>query len=556
MKNQSHCICLFAFLLTSVTIVNAGQKKYISFGWEYRRLTPSMVLSNADKFKDTAIDGIGLYVNVTNSVGQRLKFVTTGEVWEKEAFRDQLEDFRRISQTPHLSESFIVGFHAPEKRFSWTDDGAWENLANSMAVLGWLTKETGLKGINCDLEDYHNQKQYERRPGDPEWDELVKIVRRRGAQVFGAFFRENPKAKVLFYYCLTMHTDYFTTPDVREMMRKSQDLTPAFIDGILDAMPETARFIDGDEGSYWALSERRDFHSVYVKQRSVCPKLLSPENRAKYLRLTQVSFALYYDMYVNEKGKGIWYFPPTGGSRCETFRRNLLDATRLADEYVWFWGEKNPTIHWENAEIEKRVRNRDVTWNEAIPGLTEAMLCCKDPDWGLERRMKSLEAKGGLVNLVENPECAGTGEDVPSPYWKWSRKDDKSVKMFLDQSTGCESAPSLSIKGGIIRPYGTACIGTKSVSGVSQGETFGVVFAGKGRCSAGVRFSSGGQTAHFCDAVSIVESKPIKDGWSRYSGIVVVPPGVDALTVLFSSHDKLDGQNQAWFDDIQVYKLW
>ena len=58
MKNQRHCICLVAFLLTSVTVVNAGQKKYISFGWEYKRLTPSMILANAEKFKDTAIDGM------------------------------------------------------------------------------------------------------------------------------------------------------------------------------------------------------------------------------------------------------------------------------------------------------------------------------------------------------------------------------------------------------------------------------------------------------------------------------------------------------------------
>ena len=556
MQNLIRCCAIFTVGVLPIVAVNAGQKKYISFGWEYRRLTPAMIVANAEKFKDTAIDGIGIYVNTTNSLGQHLMFPTSGHVWEREAFRSQLDDFRRIAKTPHLSESFIVGFHAPEKRFSWTDDAAWANLANSMAVVGWLTKKTGLKGINCDLEDYHNQKQYERQPGDPEWDELVKIARRRGAQVFGAFFRENPEAKILFFYCLTMRTAYFTTPDVRAMMRDSHDLTPAFIDGILDAMPETARFIDGDEGSYWALSGRRDFHSVYVKQRSVCPQLLSPENRAKYLRLTQTSFALYYDMYVNEKGDGIWYFPPTGGSRLETFRRNLLDATRLADEYVWLWGEKNPTIHWENAAIEKRVKNREVTWSEAIPGLTEAMLCCKDPDWGLRRRIKALKEKGELVNLIENPECAGEGEEIPSPYWKWSRKDDKGAKIFLDQSTGCRAAPSLSIKGGFIRSYCTPCIGTKSVSGVSQGEMFGVVFAGKGRCSVGVRFSSGGQMAHFSDAVSIFESKPFKDGWCRYYGVVVVPPGVDSLHVLLSSRTAFDGQDQAWFDDIQVYKLW
>ena len=547
---------LFAVLVAAqVASSHAGQKKYVSFGWEYRSLTPAMILANAEKFKDTAIDGIGVYVNATNSLGRTLKFVTSGEVWEREAFRDQIDDFRRIAKTPHLTESFFVGFHAPEKRYSWTDDAAWANLENSMSVLGWLTRESGLKGVNCDLEDYHNQRQYERLPGDPEWDELVKIVRKRGAQTFGAFFRECPDARLLFYYCLNIHSDYFTAPDVRALMRRREDLTPAFVDGILDAMPETARFIDGCEHSYWSSATRGDFHAMYAKLRTVCPQLLSPENREKYLRLTQVSFAIYYDMYVNEKGKSIWYASPIDGSRLEAFRRNLFDATRLADEYVWFWGEKNPTIHWENARIEKRVSNRDVTWSEAVPGLTEAMLCCKDTDWGLERRLKSLKEKGELVDLCKNSSCEGEGDKIPKPFGEWHRKSDKNVKVFLDQTTGCESAPSLSIKDGIVKPYGCACILTDAVRGVSAGETYGIVLNAKGECSVGAVFADETGVVHSADAVRFVAEKQLKDGWRQMSGVIVVPYGVSSFRVKASIATKY-GENQFWVDDVHIYKLW
>ena len=70
-----------------------------------------------------------------------------------------------------------------------------------------------------------------------------------------------------------MDTAYFSAPDVKELMRKNEDLAPAFVDGILDAMPETATLIDGCEHSYWSLSDRSDFHIMYTKLRSVCSQL-------------------------------------------------------------------------------------------------------------------------------------------------------------------------------------------------------------------------------------------------------------------------------------------
>ena len=212
----------------------------------------------------------------------------------------------------------------------------------------------------------------------PMWSSRIRerIFRRRGAQIYGAMFRENPNLKALFYWILCFNTEYLTSPDPVAMARQNGDLQPAFFDGILDAMPETARLINGDEHTYRAEAVKRDFAYSLCNQRTVCPKLISPENRAKFLRLTQVSFAIYSDMYANDEN-AFWYFPPKGGSRAEHLRRNLLDATRLADEYIWFWGEKHPTIHWENAYVEPRVRCPD-TWDEAIPGMTEALLCCKD----------------------------------------------------------------------------------------------------------------------------------------------------------------------------------
>ena len=83
-----------------------------------------------------------------------------GAKWEKDPFRPQIPVLRELTKKPQFRESFFVGFGAPVKRLSWTDDAGWANLANSMAVLSWLAKEGGVRGQWCDHEDYYGQKQF------------------------------------------------------------------------------------------------------------------------------------------------------------------------------------------------------------------------------------------------------------------------------------------------------------------------------------------------------------------------------------------------------------
>ena len=549
MKGIVGTLCLTASVIAAAE-GSTAQKKYISFGWEYKRLSPWNILENADKFRKTGIDGIGIYLCATNSLGKELKFITAGEKWEREAFKDQIPVFREFLKVPQLSESFIVGFGSARKRYAWTDDAAWANLANSMAVLGWLTRETGIKGICSDFEDYFRQYQFNQTDADPEWDELVPLVRKRGAQVFGALFRENPNLKVLFYWILCFDTEYLTSPDPVGLARQNRDLQPAFFDGILDVMPETARLINGDEHTYRAEAAKRDFHNSFVNQRTVCPLLVSSEHRAKFLRLTQVSFAIYYDMYANDE-KSFWYFPPINGSRAEHMRRNLLDATRLADEYVWFWGEKSPTVRWENSRIEARVRNPK-TWEEAIPGVTEAQLCCKDPDWGVKRRIAALKREGKLVDLNRNPSCKPGREaagKLPSPYFFWKGEKDKDAKIYLDRNTGCGDSCSITLEN-----CSNACALYSSPK-VAPGEAYALEISVKGDGVVKLDFQKDGKWVRGMQCVSPVFGKPDAAGWRKGRAVVVVPVGTDCFVVKMSPC-RLNGPKQVWFDDLHIYKLW
>ena len=529
-------------------------KKYLSFGWEFRDATAKALVANADRLADTAFDGVGIYLNgATNSVGEELKFVARGAKWEKEAFKDVLPDLKVLAKTPHLSESLLVGcFGAPVKRFAWTDDAAWENLGHSLGVVGWLTRESGIKGLWCDYEDYHGQNQFTLTDADPSWEEMQVLARKRGAQVFGPLFRENPNVRLLFCWVLTFPREYFNAPDVRAMAKGNGDLWPAFLNGILDVMPETARLIDGDEHCYRAESRQRDFHYSYAKQRTVCPQLVAPEHREKYLRQTGVSFGLYFDSYVNPAGHG-WYMEPANGSRAERLRRNLLDATRLADEYVWFWGEMNTSAKWgADMRVQKSLQRRDKTWDEQIGGVNEAMRCCKDPDWGLARRLKELKAKGELVDLVSNPKCENRGEkrSLPSPYGFWKPKNETKAEFFLDETTGHGDSSSISMRNAKL---GTIILDIPNVKG---GDTYAVMFAAKGGpLDARVNWHTKTWWNRSQDDVGFVLGAPDADGWRTACSMVIVPEGVDVFSVLFTVKDKKN-RPQIWVDDIHVVKLW
>ena len=524
-------------------------KKYLSFGWEYRGLSPQDILSNADKFAATGIDGIGIYLRATNSVGKELMFVSRCDKWEREAFLPQIPVLRRIARTPHLSESFFVGYGAPSKRLAWTDDAAWENMANSMAVLGWLTSQTGIKGLWCDLEDYSRQWQYNRLETDPAYNELLPLVRKRGAQVFGALFRENPDIRLLFCWILCFNTEYLTSPNPAAMARQNGDLEPAFVDGILDVMPETARLINGDEHTYRAMSVNHDFHRSYANQRTICPKLVSPENRAKFLRLTQTAFAFYYDAYVCDE-KSTWYIPPAGGSRAERLRRNLFDATRLADEYVWFWGELHPTIHWENVTIAKRVSCPD-TWEEAIPGVTEAQLCCKSDDWGMKRRINELRRQGKLVDCNTNSSCVSdaANDKIPKPYGCWQPSKSKG-RVFLDRTTGYRDSTSIAFE----NCQDISCV-LYGVSNVTPGDVYLMTAFVKGHGKIVISFMKDGKWARMLPDVTLAQGEPDDNGWRKARGIVVVPPNADSFSMKMYANGA--GSNgSARFDDIHVYRLW
>ena len=359
------------------------------------------MLAVADQFASSPIDGVGLYLYGRNPDGQKVSSYTICQEprWERAAFADQIPDFRRLVSLPGFRESFFVSYRAPHKRVDWTDDAGWATIAHNMGVLAALAKECGVKGLSVDHEDYRRQSQYVRLDGDPPYGECRRLARQRGREVFGAAFRAHPEVVILSFWILTEDRSYYTVSDPDALRKAKQDLWPDFVAGILDVLPPTARLVEGDEHAYRYAHLNRDFRDGVANARRMGRALMPSELRTKYLARVEQGFGQYLDAYVNSfdpAKRALWSLGPEGGSRVEHFRRNLVEATALVAEYVWFWGERNPWVRWpENMRPHKKIRY-DRTWNDELPGLHEMMAVTKAEDRGEWERFARLRKAGTL----------------------------------------------------------------------------------------------------------------------------------------------------------------
>jgi hypothetical protein len=341
------------------------------------------------------------------------------------------------------------------------------------------------------------------------------------------------------------------------LQRNGYGLLPAFVDGWLDGALPSMVFVDGCESAY-----RYNSPIEYLEAgnliRNTCQALVSPANRAKYRAQVQASFGIYMDAYWNPPTSP-WYIDGLGGPRVERLRKNVKTALRVADEYVWVYGEKNRWWPTRNGSVNKE------TWDEALPGCEKALALSRDPVAWASAKMAEMKGKGSLVNLARNggfseEKCqnAHGGEDT----WKeghppagWSSWQDKSSRgnFLWDRETGLSakgSAKSGSSKNGC---FIQGCE-------VKPGEVYFVsaweCTQGSGSVHLRVRWQSPeGKWIHENLDSILVPGRTADKSWYEMSDVVEVPDGAGKLLILLGVNDQVTAEDVAWFDDIQLYKL-
>lgn len=560
---------LAAVAFAVAPLLAAPGKKYIGCGYEFRCVTPANVLSNAAAFAETPLDGIGMWVYATNAQGKAVSTWSDqfmgGVALDRDALSPLVADFRAIGEETTLKHCFLYSIMAPPFRLRWDDDAAWGCLSSNMAALAWFARETGMKRFIVDPEDYRGQGQTSHRPDiDPPLDECVKLARRRGAEVFGAAFRECPDLKVLFFWLLSRNRRYYSGGG--PAVRLPGDLWPAFVDGILDVIPPEAQLIDGDEWGYFYSYDTRDFHEGAYIQTQKAKNLLSPENRAKYAAHIVPSFGIFLDRYIYPGGG--WYAGPVAGSRLERLRRNMADATECAGEYVWFWGEHRQWIAWTKdvkmprqifeaySGLKAREGDEPFRWEDWIPGVNETLRLTKDFEAGCAERMEGLRAAGALTNLVAHGDFNFPGltndftKGVPAPF-KGIYTYNNGGRMGVDRTAGENDSSSVLFEG--VRYSVLTFCRNKDVK---PGEVYAFEVSAKsenmGAPHAYISWRGTGDVS----AVDVKLGEPDANGWRRGIAFFKVPLSLDHVWAVVQVMQRGDAAKKVWIDNFALYRLW
>lgn len=291
--------------------------------------------------------------------------------WTDTAVAKYVALFREIVKRPALKQSFVNVWLVPTSRYDWCDDAEWRKLAESLAVLARMAKRGGLAGIALDSEDYSRVRQFIRADSDLPYAETAKLARQRGRECFSAIFREFPDITLFGFWFLSGTGAYRDSDDPVYLCERRNDLWPAFVNGMLDVIPQTARFVDGDEvAGYDGEAENGDFWKNAVTIFNRLLPLVEPENRAKYRSQVVTGAGLYLDSYTTKEG-GVLYKGPLDGSRLGRFAANYAQAVRATGGFVWLYGERYGYIPWKNAG--NRDWRNHKTWDEALSGFNRCV---------------------------------------------------------------------------------------------------------------------------------------------------------------------------------------
>ena len=393
-----------------------GRKKFVALNFDVFLNSPSNVLAHAEKLNAVPwLDGVTVMlrdVPVKTADGETVlsestRLMKLGHTWSRDGVRDQIPYLRGIVGYPRLKESFLMAWITPsgkENRISWSDDAGWKLFAENLAVLAWLAKESGLKGLMLDPEEYSAALQYFYTAAEKDltFADCARLARQRGREVFSRVFAEFPDGVYFFLWTFEHHVRHFAdagSTDPQGVSDDAGELLSCFFNGMLDVMPPTVRFVDGAE--HYSLTATKDMYwKDALNQLVGAHAFVAPENWAKYRGQLLVGNTHYLDMFSQlSNPRSHWHHGPVNGSRLEHLRLNLVQSLQVADEYVWVYGEGGRLIDWACGPTQWQTDKRKL-WEDQIPGLSETMMLAKDPDALFELRKAECAARGELKNLV------------------------------------------------------------------------------------------------------------------------------------------------------------
>jgi len=557
---------LFALGLFFVAATAAAQtpdmrrpKGLIATGWDHpdtKRLRENLAAMERRPFDGTVI----VVTGQADGKPKRLRSAFAADHWNKTWFQGAIDDLR-ATKPAKLRENFVqIG--ANPGNVDWFDDAGWREIVDHWRIAAWIAKQGGVRGILFDPEPYTPPFAQFRYDAQPErdrhtFDEYYAKARQRGREVLQAVVAEYPDVTLFCYFMNSICGPATGQADPRRVLRTlGYGLYPAMIDGWLDVAPPTVTFVDGCESAY-LFNSTAEFLEAGLLMRGACQELVSPENRAKYRAQVQVSFGIYLDAYWNSKPTH-YFIDGLGGPRVDRLAANVETALRVADRYVWIYGEK---FRWWSAE---NPRVKAVDWPEALPGSGAILALARDPVGYARTYLAEAKAAGKHANLLQNGDFSAASarlasgreetwrEGRPPAAWHTWQEKDSHGSFTWDRATGASAT-------GAIRVSGVAGGCALQAVDVKPGGRY-VIRAvrrlqGQGEASIRVRWQTPASswTAEVRDR--LIHPAGPRDDWSELIGVVQVPDAAGKLVVLLGVAGQRSPHDVAWYDDVEVCEI-
>jgi hypothetical protein len=330
-------------------------KKLIEYGWDVP--TPAQMSAELAAMEKRPFDGV-----IYRLGGGHNAFAT--KPLEADKFADDTRILPNL-QFKRFRDNFVLIWGSPPGDFDWFNDAQWAIVEANAKLLVGVAKAGPLRGICFDPEPYDfGLWEYAKQPqtNAHSFAEYRAKVRQRGAQLMRAFEERLPGATILTFFHISLFDRFADLSEAEReprMERERWGLMPDFFIGMLEGAGPQARFIDGNENSYYYTSREqyfRAYHAIHQRALSLVPA----ELREKYQRQVQAGQALYvdHDFALRQPNTEKYLsYKMTPEERDKWFEHNTYWALYTTDEYVWCYSER---MNW---------------WKDQTPpGLEEAIL--------------------------------------------------------------------------------------------------------------------------------------------------------------------------------------
>ena len=313
-------------------------KKLIEYGWDVP--TPAQMHEQLAEMEKRPFDGVIFRLSAGHNA-----FAT--QPLERAKFEED-ERLLRGLEFKTFHDNFVLIWGSPPANFDWFDDEQWRVIEANAKLLVKVGMAGRIRGICFDPEPYDfSLWEYSKQTATNRhsFAEYQAKVRQRGVQLIRAFEEPMPGATILTFFHVSFFDRLADLPEAERTRRLEHErwgLMPDFFIGMLEGASGQARFIDGNEESYYYTS-REQYFRAYQAIHERARRLVPPELREKYERQVRAGQALYVDQdFALRQPKKEQYlsYRMSPEEQVRWFEHNVYWALYTTDEYVWCYSER------------------------------------------------------------------------------------------------------------------------------------------------------------------------------------------------------------------------